>query len=143
MSPDVRELLALHLVPGLGPRLTTALLERFGSACRSQPQMAGMVEVLFDRLLPRGRQNEGGSERLQALLELCTRMTRSLDVDRLLGLVVESLFELFGQADRGFVVLEDERTGTFEPRLVRTRRPGAVSEAALSTRPDSSSSAIA
>jgi len=29
---EMRDWLALHLVPGLGPRLTTALLERFGSA---------------------------------------------------------------------------------------------------------------
>src|SRR5438309_6967183 len=28
----MRDLLALHLVPGIGPRLTAALLERFGSA---------------------------------------------------------------------------------------------------------------
>jgi DNA processing protein len=32
MSDELRDLLALHLVPGLGPRLTAALLERFGSA---------------------------------------------------------------------------------------------------------------
>src|SRR4051794_22098865 len=32
VSPEVRALLALHLVPGLGPRLTAALLQRFGSA---------------------------------------------------------------------------------------------------------------
>jgi DNA processing protein len=32
ISPELRDLLALHLVPGLGPRLTAALLERFGSA---------------------------------------------------------------------------------------------------------------
>ena len=33
MTPnDVRDMLALSLVPGLGPRLTVALLERFGSA---------------------------------------------------------------------------------------------------------------
>jgi DNA processing protein len=32
LSSEVRDLLALHLVPGLGPRLTAALLERFGSA---------------------------------------------------------------------------------------------------------------
>jgi DNA processing protein len=30
--PDLRDLLALHLLPGLGPRLTAALLQRFGSA---------------------------------------------------------------------------------------------------------------
>jgi DNA processing protein len=32
LSPEVRDLLALKLVPGIGPRLTAALLERFGSA---------------------------------------------------------------------------------------------------------------
>jgi DNA processing protein len=32
MPPDVRDLLALHLLPGLGPRLTAALIQRFGSA---------------------------------------------------------------------------------------------------------------
>src|SRR5438132_5479649 len=32
LSADARDLLALHLVPGLGPRLTAALLARFGSA---------------------------------------------------------------------------------------------------------------
>jgi DNA processing protein len=32
LSAELRDLLALHLVPGLGPRLTAALLKRFGSA---------------------------------------------------------------------------------------------------------------
>ncbi len=32
LSNEARALLALHLVPGLGSRLTNALLERFGSA---------------------------------------------------------------------------------------------------------------
>ena len=32
LPPELRDLLALTLVPGLGPRLTAALLERFGSA---------------------------------------------------------------------------------------------------------------
>jgi DNA processing protein len=31
LDPEVRDLLALHLVPDIGPRLTAALLERFGS----------------------------------------------------------------------------------------------------------------
>jgi DNA processing protein len=31
LPDDVRDLLRLHLVPGLGPRLTAALLERFGT----------------------------------------------------------------------------------------------------------------
>ena len=32
LTEHARDLLALHLVPGIGPRLTEALLERFGSA---------------------------------------------------------------------------------------------------------------
>jgi DNA processing protein len=32
LTPEQRDLLSLHLVPGLGPRLTAALLDRFGSA---------------------------------------------------------------------------------------------------------------
>jgi DNA processing protein len=32
VDPESRELLALNLIPGIGPRLTAALLERFGSA---------------------------------------------------------------------------------------------------------------
>lgn len=40
------------------PRQLSALrraeLDRFGAACRSDPGLAGMVETLFDRLLPRG-----------------------------------------------------------------------------------------
>jgi DNA processing protein len=32
LTPEIRDLLALRLVPGLGPRLTAALLARFGSA---------------------------------------------------------------------------------------------------------------
>jgi DNA processing protein len=34
LLPDVRDLLALSLVPGIGPRLTTALLEHFGTTDR-------------------------------------------------------------------------------------------------------------
>ncbi len=32
VSPELRDLLALNLVPNLGPRLTAALLRHFGSA---------------------------------------------------------------------------------------------------------------
>lgn len=35
LSPETLDLLALHLVPGLGPKLTAALLERFGSAAQA------------------------------------------------------------------------------------------------------------
>jgi DNA processing protein len=43
LSAQVRDLLALHLVPGIGPRLTAALLERFGSA--DGVRRAGIAEL--------------------------------------------------------------------------------------------------
>jgi hypothetical protein len=54
------------------PRQLAALrrqeLDLFGAACRSQPEMAGMVEALFDRLFPPFRQTDGEESRLEALL---------------------------------------------------------------------------
>jgi DNA processing protein len=40
LSPALRDLLALSLVPGLGPRLTQALLEHFGSPTRAREATA-------------------------------------------------------------------------------------------------------
>ena len=46
MSADLRDLLTLHLVPGLGPRLTAALLERFGSARAILSASAGDLQAV-------------------------------------------------------------------------------------------------
>src|SRR5262249_54027311 len=52
---------------GLTP-VRRAELDRFGAACRTHPEMAGMIETLFDRLLPRARKEEAGAATLEALL---------------------------------------------------------------------------
>lgn len=44
LTQDMRDMLALHLVPGLGPRLTAALLERFGSAAAALRASAAALE---------------------------------------------------------------------------------------------------
>jgi DNA processing protein len=44
MVDDMRDLLALHLVPGLGPRLTAALLDRFGSASAVRRASAAQLQ---------------------------------------------------------------------------------------------------
>ena len=44
LSAEQRDLLALHLVPGLGPRLTHALLERFGTAARARQAPAAQLQ---------------------------------------------------------------------------------------------------
>jgi hypothetical protein len=56
-----------------GPRELTALrrgeLERLGAACRSRPEMAGMVGALFERLLPPAHEEGEGGGRLETLLK--------------------------------------------------------------------------
>jgi hypothetical protein len=46
-----------------------AELDKFGAACRSQPELRTMVQTLFDRLLPRLKSEDAGEASLSALLE--------------------------------------------------------------------------
>jgi len=50
-------------------RLRHAELDRFATACRGKPELSGMVETLFDRLLPRSERGAGGQTTLEKLLE--------------------------------------------------------------------------
>src|SRR5207244_1794103 len=49
--------------------LRRAELDRFGAACRTNPELGGMVQTLFDRLFPRGRDEDGSSATLHQMLE--------------------------------------------------------------------------
>jgi hypothetical protein len=44
-------------------------LDRFAAACRTKPELSGMVQTLFDRLLPRARNGREDSQNLSTLLE--------------------------------------------------------------------------
>ncbi|MDQ3258643.1 MAG: UTP--glucose-1-phosphate uridylyltransferase [Acidobacteriota bacterium] len=64
------------IVPGLmrlDPRKLTlsrrAELDAFGAACRTRPELSGMVQTLFDRLLPRRQREERTGQDLASLLE--------------------------------------------------------------------------
>ena len=46
-----------------------AELDKFGAACRLKPELRGMVQTLFDRLLPPTNKRAAGTESLAALLE--------------------------------------------------------------------------
>jgi DNA processing protein len=53
VDPELQALLTLHLVPGLGPRLTAALIERFGSASKvvqAGPEELHQVPHISDKL---------------------------------------------------------------------------------------------
>jgi len=51
----------------LGP-MRRAELDRFAAACRTRPELSGMIQILFDRLLPRASGLQEDRQRLHALL---------------------------------------------------------------------------
>ena len=62
------------------------------------------------------------SDRLRALLEISTNLSRALELDPLLAQIADTLFGVFKQADRCFVLILDE-AGRPAPKVMKSRRP--------------------
>ncbi|MFN7736362.1 MAG: SpoIIE family protein phosphatase [Pirellula sp.] len=60
--------------------------------------------------------------RLAAILEIMKSLGKAVSLEEVLPKVLDSLFAIFIQADRGFIVLKDE-TGNIAPRWSKARRP--------------------
>jgi serine phosphatase RsbU (regulator of sigma subunit)/pSer/pThr/pTyr-binding forkhead associated (FHA) protein len=72
------------------------------------------------------------AEKLRGLLDISANLNKTLDLDLLLPKIVESLFGLFRQADRCFLIQAEEGTSRLLPRVVRTRKPHEESTARFS-----------
>jgi serine phosphatase RsbU (regulator of sigma subunit)/pSer/pThr/pTyr-binding forkhead associated (FHA) protein len=72
------------------------------------------------------------AEKLAALLEISSNLSKTLELDPLLPKIVDSLFQLFRQADRGFIILREEGTGKLIPKVIKTRRASAEANARFS-----------
>jgi serine phosphatase RsbU (regulator of sigma subunit) len=79
------------------------------------------------------------AEKVKALLDISANLSRTLELDRLLPQIVDSLFLLFKQADRCFVILAEEgvsKAGAgmqkLIPKVIKTRRPQDESTARFS-----------
>jgi phosphoserine phosphatase RsbU/P len=62
------------------------------------------------------------AERLAMLLEISAELSQTIDTEDLLPKVVEKLFQVFRQADRGFIIIRED--GNLLAKVVRTRREG-------------------
>jgi serine phosphatase RsbU (regulator of sigma subunit)/pSer/pThr/pTyr-binding forkhead associated (FHA) protein len=62
------------------------------------------------------------AEKLKALLEISNNLSKTLELDSLLPKIVDSLFQLFKQADRGFIILSDPTAKRLIPKVIKTRR---------------------
>ncbi len=56
-----------HELRELSP-LRRAELDKFGAACRTTPELRGMVQTLFDQLLPRGKAESGNQQTIATVL---------------------------------------------------------------------------
>jgi len=62
------------------------------------------------------------AERLRILLDITNTLCKTLELEPLLPKLMDQLFQIFKQADRGFVVIRDEATKKLIPKAIRTRR---------------------
>jgi len=70
--------------------------------------------------------------KLRAVMEISQNLARTLKTEDVLPKILESLFKIFPQADRGFVVLKDALSGVLQVKSQRTRREDQTETARLS-----------
>lgn len=60
--------------------------------------------------------------KLAALLQITKDLSSTLVMDQVFNRVLENLFRIFIQADRGFLILQDKKTGALIPKVIKCRR---------------------
>jgi serine phosphatase RsbU (regulator of sigma subunit)/pSer/pThr/pTyr-binding forkhead associated (FHA) protein len=75
------------------------------------------------------------SEKLAFLVEMTADLTQTFNTDELLPKIGDSLFQVFRQADRAFIILADaENESKLLPKVIKTRRAQDESTARFSRR---------
>ena len=70
--------------------------------------------------------------KLKAVLEITKSLAGTIDIDKILPKVLDTLFGIFPHADRGCVLLLDDRTQQMIPRAMKHRRADADDSVKLS-----------
>jgi serine phosphatase RsbU (regulator of sigma subunit)/pSer/pThr/pTyr-binding forkhead associated (FHA) protein len=73
------------------------------------------------------------AEKLKFLLDLTSNLAQVFDLDALLPKIVDQLFQVFKQADRGFIIMREEGPDVkLIPKVIKTRRANEESTARFS-----------
>jgi serine phosphatase RsbU (regulator of sigma subunit) len=91
-------------------------------ATEEAPESTSTVEAMLSNSSSNLLLETQPAEKLRHLLEISSNLSKTLNIDALLPKIVDSLFSLFRQADRCFVIHAEEGTNRLLPRVVRTRR---------------------
>jgi serine phosphatase RsbU (regulator of sigma subunit)/pSer/pThr/pTyr-binding forkhead associated (FHA) protein len=98
----------------------------------NEPESSSTVEATVSGIGSNLLLESQPAEKLTALLEIGNSLSRTLELDPLLPKIVDYLFQLFKQADRGFMIFREEGTNKLIPRVIKTRRPNAEANARFS-----------
>jgi sigma-B regulation protein RsbU (phosphoserine phosphatase) len=71
------------------------------------------------------------SDKLRALLDISTQLSKTLDIKSLLPQIAETLFQVFRQADRCFIITREE-PDQLVPQVIKTRTKDSDSSARFS-----------
>lgn len=74
------------------------------------------------------------ADKIKLILEITNNLSKTLELDTLLPKIVDSLFLLFRQADRCFIILNDDSAKKLIPKIIKTRRVQDESNARFSRR---------
>jgi len=72
------------------------------------------------------------SEKLRALLEVSNALGKTMQEETLLPQIADTLFTVFKQADRCFIIIRDDHTEALIPKVIKTRRANAEMNARFS-----------
>jgi len=97
------------------PGLSTVLVDDGGLS----PNIMGTVEVSSSHSSI--QLSTSAEAKLAALLEINASLGKTLSLDKVLPQLLDSLFKIFIQADRGFIILESD-SGQLVPRWTKLRR---------------------
>jgi serine phosphatase RsbU (regulator of sigma subunit) len=116
-------------------------MSAFGGSSHVAPFQVGFASededsaTITGALSPSGRfgvLETNAQSKLAAVLEISTALAGTMDLNVLLPKVLETLFGIFPSADRGCILLKNEKTGEMQSRAVRHRRQGEDATVRLS-----------
>lgn len=88
-----------------------------------EPEIINPIEATLSHSSSKQILETQPAEKLKILLDITTNLTKTLELDSLLPKIVDSLFQIYKQADRCFIILRDDAAKKLIPKVIKARRP--------------------
>ncbi len=105
------------------------------AVAHEEEESSTVVEARLGRLNASQVLESQPAEKISALLDISTNLSKTLELDALLPRIADSLFQIYKQADRCFLIQREPRDdpqGKLAPKLIKTRRASTEASARFS-----------